>query len=444
MTKRRLEVGPDGKANVMVLTDPIPRHLSIVGWGANDTPARSWKSATSPNEVLRSPPSKDVIDVGNVSVQRVQHFIAETFDALHATVADVLRTPLSSAERGSRVQGLWADAGARIAAFATAVSAPKLAEATKSYKTVGLEFPKPPESSTLQGEIDRRYFMAGMEHATAAATDRVLSIMRDSGEFPSMTEGILSTFHEAAIAFASWAASMPSGVVGVASDSPKATQNAGSRNSKADQNRLNKIMALLAELGAETPSDSEKSIMTITVADLQRIANEDPVGLLTALKTAVDNAKASAPEVAKKFMWGETGVTPHTEQEILSMLTDMSQSGDALASLIAQAVGNVDVGSRAEMDNVQVAASMRAALSKHVAAELETNPSGDLATSVKSILAPSVAAAVKESLKALLNGKNSQSVSDASAPFGMDGFTVPDDQDPLEVEYPSANALFNR
>ena len=437
-TRRKLDVGSDGMADVLVLTDPIPRHVSLVSWGANDRPAVSWKNAAPPAEVLRSPPSSDVVDISSLNMQRVQGFISETLDAWGATVSEVLATPLSAAERSSRVQALTVQAGTRIAAFSAAVTTKGLAGATRSYKTVGLQIPEPPSASTLQGELDRRQFMAGIEQASAAVTDRVLSLMRDSGDFPSITEGIMSTFHDIAIGFASWAASMPAGVVGVGAK-PEATQNAGSRNSKADQAKLDKIMALLAELGATKSNSSEKSIMSITVADLQRLADEDPVGLITAIKSALDTARNKAPDVAKKFMWGETGVMQESTEAILAALGNM-QSGDALASLIAQAVGGIDVGTAAETDNTQVAATMRSALSKHITSEITKNPEGDLAVAVKGLVEPSVTEAITESMKALLNGSHAN---ESAAPFGMDGFMVPEDSDPLAVDMPGATG-FNR
>lgn len=45
MKIRALEVQPDGTAEVMLLTNPIPRAVSLVSWGANNTPAASWKSS---------------------------------------------------------------------------------------------------------------------------------------------------------------------------------------------------------------------------------------------------------------------------------------------------------------------------------------------------------------------------------------------------------------
>ena len=132
MTKRTLEVDAEGMANVLVLGHPIPRALSVVAWGANDEPAVSWKSADAPTAtsssamedpalILRTPPSADVIQVDSLSKQGIQAFVSETLDALNATSQQVLATPLSAAERSSRIRALHSQAGARVAAFAAAI-----------------------------------------------------------------------------------------------------------------------------------------------------------------------------------------------------------------------------------------------------------------------------------------------------------------------------------
>lgn len=512
MSRRRLDVGADGKANVMLLTDPIPRHLSIVSWGANDRPATSWKSADAPSQVLRSPPGMQAIDVGGLSLQRVQHFVTETLDAWGAVVQEVLATPLSAAERASRIQGHTAQAGARIAAFTTAV-APRLASATASYRSVAdLSLPIPPDASTLQGEIDRRRFVAGLEQASAVVMDKVLNLMKNS-DGKSPTENILALFGQVGGVFAKWASSMPSGVVGVsvtenawqvasgstgataghshsystndkqtgeadghshpvnpgtlftgaagdpphrhkiseglawgkfgsARDNPatnprksaEVTQNAGSRHNKRDKAKLNQILALARDILGVEEQSTEKS-MTITLEDLKSIAGADPVGFLNVLNDAFTAAKSLQPEEAKKFMWGDTGVESHTVESIMGPLRDMIAS-DQLAGLIASAVGGVNLDQAASGDSPQVAATMRSAFAKVITHELTNNSDGELATAIKSAVAPSFAEAIRRSLESIVQGD--APTGDMSA-FGLGGFSVEDGDDPLAVELPSLN-----
>ena len=105
--------------------------------------------------------------------------------------------------------------------------------------------------------------------------------------------------------------------------------------------------------------------MTITIADLQRLAEENPVGFMTAVKTALETTKKQAPEVAQKFVWGETGVEQHSAAEILAALGSM-QGGQMIVSMIASAVSGIDVSTVAERDNVQVASTMRSGIVAHV------------------------------------------------------------------------------
>ncbi len=435
-TRRNLDVGADGMANVLLLEDPIPRHVSLVSWGANDRPTTSWKGMdVDPDEAkgtLRSPPGQ-ILDLANVGMNHLNEFVSETLDAWRATVAHVLSTPLSPEERSARIRALTVQAGARIAAGVAALTGPVVAAATKTYKAAGLTLPDPPTQSTLQGELDRRGFMAGVEHAAAALTDQVFAAMREAGDENgalSATEAILSAFGEAADVFSAWAASMPSGVVGVpqsqsqeppaSSESPdsiggvldegelpagqitpaSATERAGRRNSKTDLGRLKKIRDLLTELiGDEGDSKPKEKNMDIK-AELKKLAAEDPKAFLEAIDVAIKSAQSEGLEVAQKFTWGDTGVDPYSPDAIVSAL-DQIQPGTALQALIARAVGGVDVDA-AGGDNVQVASTMREAFAKIVIAELKAAPQGPLAMAVKSMIAPDVAEAVKMTLKSVI------------------------------------------
>lgn len=441
MSRRVLNVGADGKADVMILTDPIPRHLSIVSWGANDRPATSWKSAGADpavaSMVLRSPPGADVIDIGSISIQRIQAFVGETLDAWSAVISDVLSKQLSSEDRSAQVRAITSQAGARVAAFAAAVTSEKLSSAAKTYRSAGLKLPELQANTTLHGELDRRQFMAGVQQVAAALTDGVISAMQDLGGYSSLTEAILSIFGQAGDSLSAWAAAMPSGVVGISK--PEVTERAGARHNRRDKDRLNQIATLVREiLGEDTPENTEKSAMTITIDDLKRLASEHPVELLTAIKGAVDAAKSASPELAKKFAWGETGVDPHDPNAIVNALRQ-AQGGEAIAALIASAVSGVDVNSAAQGDSPQVAATMRSAFSKFVAAELKANPNGDLANAVKAAVEPSVTTAIVESLKAIGGVGPNTNLAGAGG-FEMD-FGIDDDEDPLHVDTPSLHGM---
>jgi hypothetical protein len=393
--KRKLEVGPDGMANVLVLTDPIPRHVSIVDWGANNAPTSSWKSADASvlalASVLRSPPPAAVIDVSRVTLTVLDAFIAETLDAWSATVQSTLGTPLSTAERASRVRGLTAQAGARIAAAATAMTAQHASRVAKAHKVALLELPELPSAATVQGEIDRRHFASAMEKSVAALRDGVLALMASASSNDSLTDSILSLFAKAGDLFTGWAGSLPPGVVGV-------------------------------------PTTSEKS-MILTLAMLAAIAESDPKGFLEVIDNARKNLAGKDPKAVKKFAWGDTGVDQFDAEMFLGKLRDFN-NGAMFDSMIASAIGGIDV-EKAVASPMTVAASMKKVLPLVLAHELKSNPTGDLAIAVKTLIAPSVAKAIAESMKAAFQ---------AGAPSGAGDFDFSadaGDDDPLTPVLPS-------
>ena len=436
--RRKLQVGPDGMADVLVLTDPIPRHLSLVSWGANDSPAVSWKTAdpVASAALLRAPPS--MIDMSAGDLSALQEFLSTTLDAWRVVIEDTLARPLSQADRAARVSAITAQAGARAAAVAAAIGHDTVAAAAAAYKPAELKLPAPPAESTLQGELDRRQFMAGVENAAAAVMDQVLAAMREAG--PRSTERILHVFGEAGDAMASWAAALPAGVVGVrstASERPVTTHNAGARNNKSDTVRLREMRKLLDEIDpdgrfAHIPGQSAKNQegASMNIADLQKIASEDPEGFLSVLKNAMKAVSTSkGPKESRKFMWGETGVDPFDPDAFLSDLR--IQGGPALQSLIASAVAGVDLAAGTGT-GVTVAATMRSGIAKLVAHELTNNPTGDLAVAVKAAIAPSF----KEALR---HAFGQQNLSQATNPAGLGGFDFSakdGDADPWTAEIP--------
>jgi hypothetical protein len=434
MSKRKLNVGPDGRADVILLTNPVPRHLSIVNWGANDRPAESWKSADAPREVLRSPPK--MVDINGVSLQSIQSFVVDTLDAWTAVVDQVLSTSLSAAERGARIRGHTVQAGARVAALATAIGH-RAKVATKSYKAVDLSLPEMPTGSTLQGELDRRQFSSAVQQASAALLDQAVAAMAGHNqEHYSPTEAILNAFSHAANFFEQWSSSLPDGVVGISqpdSDEPtvpETAEKAGARHSKADSSVLENAINVLTDLlGKENvPSTTENFAMKIE--DFNALAEANPLGFLTTIRKAITAVKDMGVDDTRKFMWGDTGVDPHTEAEVMGPLKNMVNS-DQLAGLITSAISGVDVNGAVTGDSPQVASTMRSAMAKSLSVEITNNPDGELATAFKSVVSESVAVAIKQVIENLVESGTLSSVETpaAAAPDAtqngagiMDGF----------------------
>jgi len=181
--------------------------------------------------------------------------------------------------------------------------------------------------------------------------------------------------------------------------------------------------------------------MNISIKDLQALAEENPVGLVHAIKTAFEQAAKMAPETTKKFSWGDTGVEQHDPSAIINELIGF-QGGEAIGRVIAGAVAGIDVGSMAERDNVQVASTMRSGIVAHCAAEIKANPKGELAEALKTAMAEDIGEAVEASLKALLEGMTPDDGGTDSAPgaFGLGGLrpapTEKSESDPFKVVYP--------
>lgn len=409
MKIRRLNVDEAGMAEVVLLTDPIPRHVSLVGWGANNAPAVSWKAAdpTAAHLVLRSPPTGKAADPLKVDGPAFRDFIVETLDAWSSCMDSILATPLQPGDRGAQMRAITVQAGARIAA-AVKVLGSAAQQAALSHRSAGLKLPSIPMTTTLQGEIDRRVIRSAIEAASAYLLDACL----ESAKGGSTTEHILSAFAAAADAFAGAASTLPAGVVGAAVAAKSARPNVP---------------------GTETPM--------LTLASLQALIAEDPIKFLETLQAAVVAAKAKGPDgvsVAKKFAWGETGVEPHDPGQILAGLVGF-QNGEALQQAIANAVAGVDVA-KATGTGVTVAATMRSAFAKFIASEISANPVGELAIAVKSLVAPDVATAVTESLRRVIDGGHMG----GGEQDGMD-FELPEGTDiSLAADLPGLSSAFRQ
>jgi hypothetical protein len=403
-SRRQLNVGPDGTAEVVLLTNPIPRHLSIVDWGANDRPASSWKSASPPGDVLRDPPGPQAIQRAGASADELVGFIDETLDAWETVLIDVLDRPIAASDRAARVIACTNQAAARVAALAVAVGHAKMAEVA-SQRRVDLQPHMRLEANT-ETQIDRNAFVRSLGQAKVHLRDSVVSVLAAGGE-GSSTETILGIFSEVGCLFAQWASEIRDGVVGVAAKS------------------------------SSTPQEAP----VLTIVMLAALAKEDPVGFLEVVDQARKDAAAKFPEAAKKFAWGDTGVEQFDPQEFIRQLRDF-QGGEAILGMIASAVSSVDVDAAASISgtpkvNSAMKSAARAAFAKTIAAEIKANPSGDLANAIKEMVAPSVAEAMVQTMKAFYSSPTPQ-----GDPAGAFGFAPEeDDGDPLEVEMPALNRM---
>lgn len=410
--RRNLQVGADGMADVVCLTNPMPRHLSLVSYGANDRVASSWMSARglSPDVVLtmlREPPGSTVVTLcSSGDASEVLRFIDETLDAWRAVVLDCLDRPLTGAERASRIMGATSQAAARVTALAYAVGPEKIAAIARS---VSEPFPVRTEP-TVESQVDRKYFVRAVDACVPFIRASAVEAMRTSPA-ATMTEDIMAAFSQVGSELAQWAAEIKDGVVGVAD-----TQRAGARHNKADLARMQKMRELLGELlpeqedeaedDTETPAGAENS-MKITLADIDAVASADPLGFLAVVHKAVKAAKEKDPQAAQKFAWGESGVTPYDTAGILNAVTALAEGGQLIGAITA-AVGGIDLDRAAgQGDSPQVAAAMKAAFGKVVSAALK-DASNPLHKAVLEAVAPSVSEAITATIKAFLDGEPAQ------------------------------------
>lgn len=414
MRIRRLEELPDGTAEVTLLTDPIPRHVSLVKWGANNAPATSWmsKDGGASNTLLREAPSGDVVDPARATGSGLSEFISETIEAWKSVCGSIMSTALEPADRGARLRAATVQAAARVAAVMHSLGS--------EIRRVAMSAPIPAgprEFPTVDGEVDRVHFAAGLDDIGFMLHGACLEIA-SSGSSRAV-ELVLSVFSAVADILDSSARSIPAGVVGVA-------QKVGKRHNSADLDRLRKIRDSIEELlaGIESAIETDdvatktfrfynsaltQEIDMITMKDLETLVDGDPKGFLSLVQRAVKSVDAKEPKTALKFMWGETGVDPYDISNILGTIPGITSGLDGL---IAAAVGGIDID-RAMSTSPTVASTMKGAdKSRHELAmafnsasiksavsELKTNPNGDLATSIRSAVSLSVGAAIAEGIK---------------------------------------------
>lgn len=381
--RKALEVGPDGTAPVTLLTNPLPRAMSIVDYGANDIVASSWLSASGVSQdavsSMREPPPMEV--VSSTSMKVIGDFVVAVVDAWKACVLGVMTTPLNPGERQAQILSFTAQAAARVAAAINSTKA-----SFKTYRSMDLSAPTPSNVPTIDGVLDFAAMNAAMDEACRFLVDATLTAARDTIE-ASPSEQILRIFYEVGQFFAEWAGEHRPGVIGVAQKS------------------------------ASTTHLHEGSKM-ITLAQFEEMATKDPAKFVAVLKSVADAYNAQQPKSTVRFAWGDTGFTPEDVSAIMSTIGN-TQNGMALLDAIASAVNRLDlerVGLQG--DSPQVASSMKSAFGGVVAAAIKDskNPlhgvfssavksaiieaskdlNGELATAVKRIVAPSFEEAIRQ------------------------------------------------
>lgn len=433
-SRRRLDVGPDGRADVVVLGDPIPRHVSIVSYGANDRVAQSWMSAVpgSADAIgrLRAPPTGPVVSQCKVSAESIAGYIDETLSAWRDVIVSIMDAALEPEARVAQIISATSQAAARVAALAHAVGPEASAAALRGFTIdSGLTRTVP----TFDSQVERVRVLQAVDAVIPVMKSAVLELMRSG---TPQTESILSVFSDVGHELAEWMSEVKGGPVGVpGSGQASASEMSGARHSKADKERLQKIIDILGELLPADPpapeqqpeSGSAASEKVMTIEQLKALAVGDPLGFLGVIDDAIKAAQQKSPAEAKKYAWGETGVAPHSPDDILNQLRAFA-SGDQLLTSIAGAVAGVDIeGQGQTASSPQVASAMKQAFGRVVAAEIRSNPQGALASAVRELIAPSVASAITATLKSYLDGGERQGNPAGMVDFGSDSNMSDDD-----------------
>lgn len=381
MRRRRiLNADPDGMADVVVLGNPIPRHLSIVDFGANGRVASTWKSSSEQGpdlSMLRAPPSATLLEASRLDIKVLSDFSTEVMSAWRSIIVEILSMDISAEDRASRVRSVSTQASARIAALAS-YAATEMIPVVKSTNSVDLgEAPKA-QGTHLDAEMDRRTFIKQLDEAVAWTPKAVVESLR--GATPENTvETVLAVIESVSDVFIGWAGALPDGRIGVL---PTGEQKS-------------------------TPPPSSETDM-LTIEDLAKLAEGDPKGFLTIVHNAFQAVKTSHPTEAKKFAFGDTGVDAYDTNAVINAIRGITD-GDMLLQMIATAVGGVDLERAMANATPQVASSMKSVidvrdgLARFVTAELKRDPQGALASEIRTIVAGSVAEAISGTLKAFLD-----------------------------------------
>lgn len=170
--------------------------------------------------------------------------------------------------------------------------------------------------------------------------------------------------------------------------------------------------------------------MKITLDDLRALADENPMGLTTVLRSAFENS--GVPEETVKFMWGETGVAPFSADAIMQGLTMVG--GEQFQSLIQGAVGGIALeGAMSNSPHVasafksEASTAFQSAITEAVKSELAREGS-PLLEAITKALAPALGEAIVETM----NSSSGGGVSPSAFDFGND-----EDDDSLLGQDPS-------
>ena len=402
MPYRDLVPDADGMVEIEVLGNPIPRHISVVKWGANNAPIvmGTYQSVDPVLALhkLRQPPSVQVMDVAQLDLNRLTSFVLETLDIWGSVMQDLLNQPLGAAQRGAMARGLTVQAGARIAAFITCLPPGKAQQVAASYQSQQQVLPAQP--ATFDTELFRRAALVGIQQAGLALLDQVLTSCTKPPALKLLTEQVLTSFSSAADLFDAWFSSIQDGPVGVA-------QRAAPPVTSEDRTVLTQIMNL-----AQQALGPVEGARTMDPKILQE-ALSNPAALKAALKDA-------PPEVQTTFkdVWGDTG---HMQEEVPTAEKLFGGKLGGVLGLISTAVSGLDLvnaGTGGDSANNKVVSSLKAASPVNadlgqrsasafgvlVAHELKAHPTGILACTLKEFLAPSIAASLKAGFEAVYKG----------------------------------------
>lgn len=316
MRVRTLLVDDDGMAEVDLMTDPMPRHISIVKWGSNGYPAQSWRSApeftpAAAATALRATPTI------SPTAKALQNAIEETMSALRAVIADCMNQNVTSGERGSMITAYCSQAGARLAIIARSLGPQKSARAAADYSGAGISRPKTPDGTTLQSEFSRRAFDRWVDESLTWAADAVMIAFRDAetnGSSDGLAETVLTYLGYVGWDLSWYVQSLPDGQIGAAQrSSPDTTLETNNMLNKTD------LLAALRDLAVTEP------------AAFLELNNR-------ALKAAADSGVTVRPTAAMRAAWGETGAEGQPDPAGQLALG----AGDQLDRLIANSLQGID------------------------------------------------------------------------------------------------------
>ena len=418
MRVRTLQVGADGKALVTLMTDPIPRHISIVNWGSNGLPAQSWRAS----EMLPAQAAIMLRETPHLSpdATTLKRNVDETCSALRVLIIDTMGLNITAAERKAQVTGFFAQAGARLAVIARSLGNQAIARAAASYRSAGIKRPdKPAEGTSFDSELGMRQFEKWLDDSLAYLADDTMRSFQEAEKQKStdgLAETVLSICSWTGYDLAWYAGSMPDGQVGAKRSTRSAPEST-------------------------TPSPTTEPSTMITAIELLKalrsLAQEEPGSFLELSVLATNEATKRGiqvkPTAAMRMAWGETGVqteVPVENQLGLGNLNFEALVGKALAGIDFSVIpaGAAFVTTMRASIETELKKSLRAELVEAIIAELKDEKSA-FTIATRAAVAPSVVTAMTE----VLNRRGSGST------FFAPPETDPDDKaDPWAAQLPGS------